>query len=262
MKFERILCVLLTICMIIAGYVFHREDQKMADKIRMLEGESGLYGKKMIVLGDSLTIGAESQGTLGRTWIELLGEKYHMTVYNYGISGTKVSSGGDAERTDDMCRRIDDILAEHDTCDIFILMGGANDKNQNVPLGSISDTSDQTFRGAVREILHKVSEKYQKNCRVLAMTTYHRYDTPNSIGIYEIEYVNAMLDACASLGVPCFNNYAFSGLSLAEYDEGIPAYPWADSGLADGKDASHHFSAEAYEYLMPVYEHFIGDAVN
>ena len=84
---------------------------------------SRLSGKKIIVLGDSLTEGSGS--ALGHTWVENLAADYNADVINEGLSGSPIG-GSDP---DSFYIRIDSILAANPTCDIFVISGGANDKN-------------------------------------------------------------------------------------------------------------------------------------
>lgn len=219
-----------------------------------------LNGKTIIVLGDSLTIG--SGQALGNTWVELLANKYGCNCYNYGVSGSKISNGGDSAYASDMATRITTILANHNTCDYFILMGGANDKNENVNIGTVNDTTTSTFIGAIKSIIYKVIAKYGKNCQVLTMTTYHRYDTTNSIGLGEYDYVQGMINASSFFSIPCFNNYNNCGITLASTGYSPEAFAWADISSVDTSVPDHHFSPAAYAYMLPKYEAFICNAYN
>ena len=217
-----------------------------------------LHGKTVIVLGDSLTIG--SGAALGNTWVELLATKYGCTCYNYGVSGSKISNGGDSAYASDMATRITSILSNHNSCDYFILMGGANDKNQNVVIGTTNDTTTSTFIGAIKSIIYKVVSKYGNKCQVLTMTTYHRFDTTNAIGMGEYDYVQGMINASSFFSVPCFNNYNNCGITLASTGYTPEAFAWADISSVDPLVPDHHFSPAAYAYMLPKYEAFICNA--
>ena len=216
-----------------------------------------LHGKTIIALGDSMFTG--SLGSAGNTWLEMLASTYGATVYNYGVSGSKISTGGSQPSSNDMAYRIDEILSNHTTCDICVVCGGAKDYNQNVVIGEYNSHDNNTFVGAIRNIIVKIQRRYEKNCSVLFMTTYHRYDTPNNIRLNEIDYVNAMKNACSDLSIPCFDNYSSCGISLATNEYVSPQNIWADSGLVAGQAASHHFSVAAYEYLLPKYAAYLAN---
>ena len=91
--------------------------------------------------------------------------------------------------------------------------------------------------------------KYPK-AKLLFMTNYRRWDTPNGIGLYEIDYVSAMEEVCHKNSIPCFNNYYNCGLSFAH-----PAHEaWMDEGTVLKGKTNRHFSDEAYTWLMDRYE--------
>lgn len=216
-----------------------------------------LHGKTIIALGDSMFSG--SLGSVGNTWLEMLATRYGATVYNYGISGSKISMGGNTPSASDMSFRIDSILSDHATCDYFVVCGGANDYNQNVVIGEYNTHDSYTFIGAIRNMIVKIQRQYGKNCCLLFMTLYHRYDTPNSIRLTELDYANAMKNACAGLSIPCFDNYSSCGICLADNEYASPQNLWADSGIVAGQSASHHFSVAGYEYLMPKYAAYLAN---
>lgn len=216
-----------------------------------------LHGKTIIAMGDSMFTG--SLGSSGNTWLEMLATKYGATVYNYGYSGSKISMGGTAPSASDMAYRIDEILSDHATCDYFVVCGGANDWNQDVPIGGIDSIYNYTFIGAIKNIIVKIQRKYGKACCILFMTLYHRYDTYNGNHHSEIDYANAMKNACAYFSIPCYDNYSNAGISLATTIYENPQNKWADAGLVAGQSANHHFSVAAYEYLLPKYAAFLSN---
>lgn len=215
-----------------------------------------LFNKRIAVLGDSLTIGSGS--ALGHTWVEQLAERYGAITYNYGASGSKISSGGSSGASaDDMVTRIDAILNQHPALDYFILMGGANDKNDSVQIASVNATGTNTFIGAIKNIINKVRLKYGGSCKILLMTTYHRYDTFNNIGKCESDYVDAMITAGNFWSIPVFDNYNNAGIALNHPSAYPTADEWADIHYADGSGNLGHFSRAAYDYLTPIYANFI-----
>lgn len=217
-----------------------------------------LHGKTIVVVGDSLTRGSGS--ATGNTYWDLIASTYGATVYNYGVSGSKISAGGDNQYSHDMATRIDDIITAHPHPDYFIIEGGANDKNQNVPIGTVNSIGNGSFIGAIKNIIVKVQRYNQKHTQLLFRTTFHRYDTANNLGLYEIDYVNAMKLACSIFSIPCYDNYSDAGISLAANEYSSPQNTWADVGLVDGSTASYHFSAAAYEYMLPKLTAFLCNA--
>lgn len=218
-----------------------------------------LKGKTIVVVGDSLTIG--SGEALGHTWVEQIAERYNCTTYNYGMSASKICSGGSGSLTTDMINRVPSILAEIPTCDYFILSGGANDKNQNAPLGSTNSDANNQVIGATKNIIKMVRSKYGASCKILTITTCHRYDDTNDLGLTEYAYVDAVIRASNSLGVPSFNAYNDSGISLALATYNPDYNKWADVGFTGGGNTrSYHYSRAAYNYLTPIYAAFIANS--
>jgi hypothetical protein len=206
--------------------------------------EDILYGKTLVALGDSLFYGNK----LGNeaTWINKLGKKHNMTVYNYGINGNTVAMQEDEPKPPPMCVRYADMA---DGADYVVVLGGANDKRLHVPIGKDDDTGPHTFKGALNVLILGITQKYPR-AKVLFMTNYNRWPTANKLGISDLAYVTAMEDVCRKYAIPCFNNYYNSGISFQN-----PAHkPWIDEGLVLGIGENRHFSDEAYDWLLTKYE--------
>lgn len=206
--------------------------------------EDVLYGKTLVAIGDSLIHGNK----LGKdaTWVNMLGEKHNMTVYNYGVNGNTVAVQETETKTPPMCVRYADMA---DDADYVVVLGGANDKRLSVPIGDDGSTDPTTFKGAVRQLILGLTAKYPK-AKILFMTNYNRWPSKNKVGLSDIDYVIAMEEVCRAWSIPCYNNYYNCGLSFQN-----PAQlPWLDEGLVLGLPENHHFSKEAYEWLLPRYE--------
>lgn len=206
-----------------------------------------LNGKTVIALGDSLFHG--NKDCVGNTWLEMLAAKHGMTLYNHGINGNTVAiRPGEAptEKTP-MCIRFADM---EDAADYVVVIGGANDKRLNVPIGDVASTDRYEFCGALNYLISGLVEKYPK-ARILFMTNYDRWRKPNAIGLCDIDYVRAMEAVCHNRSIPCFNNYYNSGISFSNFSQ----LGWIDEGIVRGDGASNrHFSAEAYSWLLTRYE--------
>lgn len=203
-----------------------------------------LNGKTLVALGDSLFYGNK----LGNeaTWINKLGKKHNMTVYNYGINGNTVAVQDDEPKNPPMCVRYADMA---DGADYVVVLGGANDKRLSVPIGNDDDTDPHTFKGALNVLILGITAKYPR-AKVLFMTNYNRWPSLNKLGISDIAYVTAMEDVCRKYAIPCFNNYYNSGISFHN-----PAHkPWIDEGLVLGIAENRHFSDAAYDWLLTKYE--------
>ena len=206
---------------------------------------SRLYGKTIVAIGDSLFHG--NKDCIGNTWLEMMARRNEMTLYNYGQNGNTVSEQSvEQQPLPPMCVRYADMA---DGADYVVVLGGANDKRLNVPLGGIDSKDTHTFCGALNTLIAGITEKYPR-ARILFMTNYNRWPDKNKIGLSDIDYVEAMLKVCAKWSVPCFDNYHCCGISFQN-----PAHAaWMDEGLVRGDGANRHFSSEAYEWLSHKYQ--------
>lgn len=204
-----------------------------------------LYRKTIVALGDSLFHG--SKDCIGNTWLEMMARRNEMKLYNYGQNSNTVAVQHiEQQPLAPMCVRYADMA---DDADYVIVLGGANDKRLNIPLGDIDSSSTETFYGALNVLIAGLTEKYPK-ARILFMTNYNRWPSKNKIDLSDIDYVEAMKQVCAKWSIPCFDNYHNCGISFQN-----PAHAaWMDEGIVRGDAPNRHFSSEAYEWLSYKYE--------
>lgn len=192
------------------------------------------YGKSITFFGDSLAYG----NIIGQdaTWCHLLALKYNMVETNMGVNGNSVAHQTVETANLPMVVRVNDIPVS----DYIVVIGGANDKRLNVP---ISD-----YKTALTTIVNKIRE-LSPRAKLLFLTNYNRFpNSANSLGLNDIDYVDAMKEVCQSMGVKCFDNYRESGVTFAD---------WIDEGLALGTTANRHISREGYKWLLPIYENLL-----
>lgn len=204
-----------------------------------------LHGKTIVALGDSLFHG--NKDCKGNTWLEMVAKRNQMQLFNYGQNGNTLAvQHKEKQPLPPMCLRYADMA---DGADYVVVLGGANDKRLDVPLGPVDSTSGETFHGALNLLIAGLTEKYPK-ARILFMTNYNRWPSKNNLGLSDIDYVEAMQRICARWAIPCFDNYHNCGLSFQN-----PAHAaWMDEGIVRGEAANRHFSAEAYDWLSYKYE--------
>lgn len=182
---------------------------------------SPVWRKRIMIHGDSLTRG----NTLPKTasWFNLACSSRDMEYWNDAENGQAIS---------DMATNVD-----LSGLDFYVLQGGANDKRLNKPLDG--------FRAKIRELVTLARAESPK-VKILLLTNWRRTSGANDLGLYDSDYVAAMLEVAEELGVPCFNNYVHS---LNLLDPNIAA--WADEGLVTDGVANIHFSEEANKWLAP-----------
>lgn len=205
--------------------------------------KSVLNEERIVGIGDSLMHGNRI-GT-DAVWLNILGINHNAIVTNIGINGNTVAVQSTETANEPMCVRIDDLPAD---TDYMVLIGGANDKRLNVPIGDITD-GKSTFKGALAYIVDKAREINPK-IKLLFLTNYNRYPSLNALNLSDIDYVNAMLEVCAEKCVKCFDNYHNSGMTFQDSN----MLQWCDEGISLDDSANHHLSPEAYKWIYPVYE--------
>lgn len=224
--------------------------RKLTVKKFKLSSKDCLKGKTIVGLGDSLMYG----NILGNdvTWLNRLGKRYKMKVYNYGDNGNPIASvKGNPEVP--MCIRYKSIIRNVKNPDIIIVEGGANDRRNNVPLGKNSSTSKCTFKGALNIIIRGLQKAYP-NATIICMTNYRRYGTvKNNLGLKDKDYVRAMKEVCKARGILCYDNY----YNLNAWTSDKNDRNWMDEGIYLGQSRNGHFSPEGYRYLMSVYDQYL-----
>lgn len=153
--------------------------------------------KEWNLMGDSITFGS---GLTDATQLyhQVIKNKYGITtVNNYAHSGTSITYGGTRPEYS-FCRIYGSMS---DTADLITVFGGANDYQDDIELGSFSDTVDTTFYGAMRILCEGLLNKYPD--RLIFFFTPLKYkDTPNNNGTYLEEYVTAIKKVCSYYTIP------------------------------------------------------------
>jgi len=175
--------------------------------------EDILYGKTLVALGDSLFYGCK----LGNeaTWINKLGKKHNMTVYNHGINGNTLAKQDKEPQNPPMCIR----YADMEDADVVVVFGGTNDYGHgDAPLGSFSDRTPDTFYGACHYLYSGLVKKYLGKTIVI-MTPLHRVaETKNTGSVKQYgygtlrDYVQIIREVAEYYSIPVLDLYSISGL--------------------------------------------------
>ncbi|MCR5846610.1 MAG: SGNH/GDSL hydrolase family protein [Lachnospiraceae bacterium] len=221
------------------------EESEITEQSNTEENEP-LFNKRIIGVGDSLMRGDKLLAS--QTWLGLIESEYGAVTFNYGKNGNPLANVSSSSVTG-MVGRIDGIYEEVPQADYFVLIGGANDKRLNVPIGEDDSTDIETFCGAINSIIDKVRE-YWPEAHIIFMTNYDRYKDNNSLGFGDIDYVEAMKRVCEKKKVFCYDNFHDSGVDFQDPD----FISWADEGIYLGGSSNFHFSPEGYRWLLPKYK--------
>ena len=195
-----------------------------------------LYGKKISVLGDSITAGAVVGAT--NTYHYVVSQRNGAIDYNYGISGTCLALDSN-ESGLSMCNPTR-YNAIEDTSDYIIVYGGTNDPANSVPIGTDSDATSATFKGALNILITGLINKFPSkkigfiapmNCRAANAT---------------LPYVDAIIARCGAYGIPVLDLYRTGGIN--PYNDAQRAALMAD--FLHPNIAGHLSVADKYEAFL------------
>lgn len=180
------------------------------------ETHNKYYGKSIGTLGDSITYGFNAD----HPWGYYLCQTLEATLTNYGVSGTTVADCATSEGAPFYQRAVN--MAS--TLDVVFVLGGVNDFNKNVPLGTqftqenplTPNLDTGTFYGALNTMCLTLLSKYV-NKEIYLMSPIKRgtygggvltSNIPNSLGIYLSEYAEAVLKVAAYYGIKSFDLFS------------------------------------------------------
>lgn len=201
-----------------------------------------LRNKKMVFLGDSITEGVGVKDAKNIYWKRL--EQDGCQVFGYGIGGTRI-----APQTTPSNEIWDKYFASRipemeENADVVVVFGGTNDYGHgDAAMGTMSDRTDNTFYGALHQLVQKLKEKYPAAAIVL-MTPIHRMNEErlyNERGIRNVgtlkDYVEAIREVGAYHGVSVLDTYEKSGIYT---DDAAFREQYIPDGLHPN-DAGHEF---------------------
>lgn len=180
------------------------------DDIKKVAVNNHWYGKKWIAFGTSITdIGA---GT-GK-YIPYLAEYSGMACCECGNGGGFITDGGTIYKT--ITNK-----TTYEGYDLITIEGFVNDWYTAKPIGSIGDTTIDTFCGALYLIIKHLKET--STAAIVVITDHHTRATDtyptwgafakNSNGNTQADYWEATKSVCNMLGVPVIEAGANSGIS-------------------------------------------------
>lgn len=196
-----------------------------------------MFGGRLCCIGDSLTAVYYKDET--ESWPYLIAKWNSMMYDNLGVSGCPMAYTASYPGTC-MAAMVDGLDPDKKYTHIFV-MGGANDYNYSIPIGTNSDNTIDTFKGAVNHMIEKLTQLYP-TAHIVFATTYcrqaSRADKP---------YADAMLEVCALKGIPCLNNYENSGVQFFDAN-------WAGKFAAENDTINHHLNAAGDLFVAPRFE--------
>ena len=220
-----------------------------SDKTEIIDFSSLTY----FAFGDSITYGSDCSHALAQMEnpypvlvAEELGLKSHT---NYGIVASTIATGVVNSNNYTLPSMYDCVVSAKTGADIVSIMGGVNDYNTNVELGTIEDVSTTTFYGSLNAICKVLKSKYP-NAFIFFMTPYKEYpyqqktcDTKNEKGYVLEDYANAIKDVCSIYDIPVLDMYTYGNFDL-EFS-------------ASGSDGIHPSQEFVINYTTPQIVRFI-----
>ena len=222
----------------VSANVFHIGGEASNVNVPKNEVNNPLYGGRLCCIGDSLT--GVYYKTEEESWPYLIAKWNNMKLDNLGISGNPMAKTDSYTENDCMAERVDDLDANKYYTHIFV-MGGANDYNYSIPIGTNTDSVITTFKGAINHIIDTLIQKFPF-AHIVFATTYQR----NANKLDE-PYADAMLEVCEYRCIPCLDNYRKSGVLM--FNERWMRYHGATHALGN-----NHLSAAGDAFVAPRFE--------
>lgn len=246
MKKIRILALLLALCLLLSGGPL---PIRAADSVST--GRTCLYGKTLLVLGDSYTAGFGLPG--GRHgWPDLVSEALGLTQLNYSISGSSIAAG--PRGSNPMVERCRDI-PRAPVPDVILLQGGSNDFVLDIPLGSLDERSTETFQGALNLTLDHFAETFP-NARVICFTPWTPGEGTNGLDLTPTDYTAAMKAVCQTRNIICYDASAANENGIHMDQEAFRARFCLSSM------DFYHLNDAGHRRFAPVMAEFLSEAVS
>lgn len=197
---------------------------------------------KMIFLGSSVTYGSAAEG---RSFVEMLAEKYKFKYIKEAVSGTTLVDNGKDSYIQRMIHNIDKEVE----CEHFICQLSTNDATQGLSLGRISTAKElnefdtSTIAGAMEYVICYVCTTWQ--CPVSFYTNTY-YDSENYQHMVDVLY--QLKDKWGIGIIDLWNDEEMRKISRDKYEIYMA-------------DAIHPTVLGYKEWWLPKFEKFLGVSV-
>ena len=242
----KIIIVILCCCLVLTSvWAIVASSLLLAGVIKDDENDIDFSRLTYLALGDSITYGYDSSQNgqaMDKPYCTSVGKLLKLkATYNYGISGSTVSTGVGSYEA--MCARY---ATMRDDADIISVMGGVNDFGRGVPLGNLDDTDTTTFCGALNVLASGLKEKYP-DALIFFMTPlkWRGYEGLILCDATLDDFRAAVKAICANYDIPVLDTAVLADYAT-EYD--------AAGYTGDGLHPSQKFNTEV---LAPLIAEFI-----
>ena len=245
-----------------ADYIEEIEKIEVKDPVE----ENQWIGKSAVFVGDSITAGT---GTT-KIYYQYLKESLGLSsITAMGVGGSCVSAYSDyGQNNQPLINRYQNIPSS----DLIVIFIGTNDYGHETPLGSVSDTQDGTFYGALNTIVPALKMIHPKS-KIVFVTSLHRYgrgsskilgtkftydNIPNGVGASLEDYVNALKTVCEQNDISVIDLYNECSLDPSDSDIRSKYIPDGIHPNADG----HKIIAEIMESHILEYTPSNGESIS
>lgn len=168
-------------------------------------------------------------------------------VNSYGSSGTCITATGSGD-TGAMSIRYSTMT---DTTDIVTVLGGTNDYGLSRPLGTMGDTTNITYYGALKVLIEGLLAKYPTKTIVFFTPLQRNFTSPgeqagvgpNAAGHTLLQYVDAMKEMCEIYSIPVYDLYRNAGITA----QNIPNF--TVDGLHPNTEGHRRFANKMASFL-------------
>ena len=196
--------------------------------------QSPLYGKKIIVFGDSYVQNAANP--IEYTWHYKLACKYNMEYHNWGRNGSCIAYEWKTEQFGPpLYERYKDLP---DTADYVIVIGGHNDAVLMHRYGE----GTEYFRTKLDTLCAGLRQKYP-SAKICFVTP---WNVPQPM--YR-ETTQAIEEVCREYGIPVFNSVMHSGINVR--------FQGFRSIYFQGPNDMAHLNAKGHNLFLPRIEPFL-----
>ena len=189
----------------IKGTDYWTEDDKEEMKNDILNYfPSSLKGKKITVIGDSLSAGS----TIETNWVIELGKNTGATVVNLAQDGATIAYR-DNDNGNNFVSKMRYVPTDSN---YVVVMGGGNDMFQGIGVGNRKEVNNTYLvSGAVFQIIAYLQTNLP-NAKIMFIT-----EPPIGSELHELytPYLNIIMEMCAYTHIPCFNMTNNFGLNPA-----------------------------------------------
>ena len=202
---------------------FNMLDENLQKQIENSQSNTSIiYGKKCVFFGDSITQGYNPVNHSEKPFVDspyplTIQEKYGCNSINLGVSGSTITAG-DEQSFRPFVERLSDIPND---ADYLFIMGGTNDYLRSLPIGSESDSTNNTLYGALNNIFDYIYTNFP-DCKIGFGIPF-----PTNSNLNFESYYNCIKTACENNSIPIIDFYL--------HGEAKPKNTtWKDNNMPDG----------------------------